>query len=131
MTRGLLGGVVDKPYQRRSGRGCQQPAQTALGEPAGRGGDQDQSIRVDRPLCGGLADVAQRHHPAHRVPDKSDRAANPQRNKDIGEIAGELLDPGRCSSAEKAAWAEVLAAAHLRVGGSPQRRESAHGRALE
>src|SRR5258708_29074942 len=32
---------------------------------------------------------------------------------------------------EKAAWAEVLAAEHLRVGGGPQRRESAHGRALE
>ena len=41
---------------------------------------------------GGPAEIGQRHDPAHRVPDKSDRSGNLQRDEDISEVGGELLD---------------------------------------
>jgi hypothetical protein len=62
------------------------------GELAGGGGDQDQPLGFDGTLGAGPAQVCQRRHAAHRVPDEGKRRSYVERSEHLGEVIGELVD---------------------------------------
>nr|WP_242657218.1 MULTISPECIES: hypothetical protein [Mycobacterium] len=74
------------------GAGFEQPADAALGDLPGRGCHQDDVVRLDGAQVGGSAEVRQRRHPAHRVPDERHHSGHVEGHQHLGEILGEAVD---------------------------------------
>ena len=81
-------------FEQRPGSGSrQQAADSALGDAACRGSDQNEAVRFRRTLRDGTTQVRQRRHAAHRMTRQRKRTRDVQGGENLGEVGGELVDP--------------------------------------
>jgi hypothetical protein len=81
-----------EPAQHVRGGTGQESGHTALSEPTGRSGDEDEPVRLHGPIGRGQAKVSEGDHPAHRVSREGERAGDVEGCQHVGEVGGELLN---------------------------------------